>query len=208
MEKEILRQILNQLDHFRNDQIVLLIIVFFVFIIISILQGVYTSRLIDKYRNELKKNEIKFSVFNELQINKLSSLFELTSELKGEIAKIHNELKANDIKLDIEKWKANYREFDAYYTSNRYIVPRPMKLLISDTTKKLSSFNFNIGLLKERLELTSHLLTDISDEERNKCLGIIESEIKDYNFYNETLEIMIFCEQLKEMIEEYFEKLE
>jgi hypothetical protein len=63
-------------------------------------------------------------------------------------------------------------------------------------------------LLNEKLELTSNNKKNILDEELKECLGLIENQIMDYNFQNETLEIMIFCEKLKEMIEDYFEKLE
>jgi hypothetical protein len=208
MEKEILSQILSQFDNFKKDQIILLIVVLLIFIIINILQAVYTSRLIDKYRNDLKKKEIRFSVFNELQINKLSRLFELTTELKAELAVIHNRLASDEKTIDIEIWTTNYQEFDSFYGSSKYIVPKKIKTMISNTTKKLIDFNCNIGLLNEKLELTSNNKKNILDEELKECLGLIENQIMDYNFQNETLEIMIFCEKLKEMIEDYFEKLE
>ncbi|MGV8826716.1 MAG: hypothetical protein ACWA6U_00220 [Breznakibacter sp.] len=208
MEKEIIRQILCQFNDFKKDQIILIIVVLVLFIIINILQAVYTSRLIDKYRNDLKKKEIRFSVFNELQINKLSRLFELTTELKTDLAVIYNRLVSNEKTIDIKIWTSNYQEFDSFYGSSKYIVPKKIKTMISNTTKKLIDFNCNIGLLNEKLELTSNNKKNISAEKLEECLGLIENQIKDYNFHNETLEIMIFCEELKEMIEDCFEKME
>jgi hypothetical protein len=206
MEKEILKQILSQLESFKSEQLWLLIILFLLFLIISIFQAVYTSKLVDKYRNELKKNELKFSIFNELQIKQLSILFELTNNLKSISASIYGYIKDSDSKsLNLKEWDNIYREFNTNYSANSYIIPKNMKVLILEYSKNSHEFNCNIHLLKEKHGYDS---IDMSDDEKTECLVIIEKEIYEYKFEKEILNIMIFCEKLKESIDEYFETLE
>ncbi|CAL2090564.1 conserved hypothetical protein [Tenacibaculum sp. 190524A05c] len=207
MEKEIIKQLLEQLNDFKKDQLILLIVVFFVFLIINILQAVYTSRLVDKYRNELKKKEMKFSIFNELQINKLSSLFDLASDLKAGSAIIYNRINnSNEQPLELEKWKNSYEEFDLFYSSNKYIIPKSIKELVSENQKRLGDFNLNIIFYNEKLEIENSSENEISDN--HESLSLINKHIISYDFKKESLEIMLFSEKIKVIIEEYFEKLE
>jgi len=204
MEKEALRQILNQLENFKSEQLLVLIILFFLFLIINIAQAIYTSRKIEKYRNQLKKNEMKFSIFNELQIRQLSILFDLSNNLKSSVVPIYNYLKnSEDTSLKLIEWEKNYLKFNLNYSSNSYIIPKNIKNLILDYNKKSIDFNCNIFLLNEKHSYNSDML----DEDKKECIAIIDKKIDNYNFKKESLKIMLFCEELKVLIEEYFEEL-
>ena len=125
MEKEILKQILSQFESFKSEQLWLLIILFLLFLIISIFQAVYTSRLVDKYRNEMK-----FSIFNELQIKQLSILFELTNKLKSTSAGVYSYIKgSNSRSLNLTEWDNIYKEFYINYSANRYIIPKNLSMI-------------------------------------------------------------------------------
>ncbi len=207
MEKEILNRILSQLDDLKKEQLFLLLIVFFVFIVIQLIQAVYTSRLIDKYRNELKKKEMKFSVFNELQIHKLSSLFSIISDLKSGAASVYSRIKdSSEESLELGKWKNSYKEFDFFYSSNKYIIPKSIKELVSEYQGKLIQFNLNVLLYNMKLEILNSDSEEVGDKKKN--LNLINKKIGSYDFYNESLDVMIFSEKIKTIIEEYFEELE
>ena len=60
------------------------LIIFFVFalltVLINIIQNIIITRKLEKYKSELKKSELKFSVYNQLQIESLSKLFQQLTE--------------------------------------------------------------------------------------------------------------------------------
>lgn len=207
MEKEIINQITNQLSQFKSQQLMILIILFLLFTIITILQAVYTSRLIEKYKNQLKKTELKFSVFNEIQITKLSEFYTLINELKATLAGLFSKLERNENKIELGKWESSYVQFDEFYSSNKYILPKKIKEIIDSNKNLLINYNGNIGLLKEKFELVNNRVQDISDEDKTKCLKLIDNEILDFNFKKSTLDLMIVAEKLKVHIEEYFDKI-
>jgi hypothetical protein len=208
MEKEIIKQIADLLAQFNNQQLLILIIAFLLFTIIAILQTVYTSRLIEKYRNQLKKAELKFSVFNEMQITKLSEFYTLTKELKGALAILFGVLERNQNKIELVKWESSYTLFDDFYTSNKYIIPRTIKELMDTNKNLLIRYNVNISLLKEKLELVNNRIHDISMEDKLKSLELIDNEILEFDFKKMTIELMILAESIKVHIEEYFDKIE
>lgn len=208
MEKEIINQIVNQFDRFKNHQLLILLIAFFIFTLVTILQTVYTSRLVEKYRNQLKKTELKFSVFNEMQISKLSDLFALANNLKGTLAAIVGSIERNEDQLKLSNWKSSYDEFDSFYSSNKYIIPKQIKLVMTENKNKLIDYNGNISLLKEKFDLIYNRIEDITEEDKRKSLELIDREIIEFNSKRSTLELMLFAENIKVYIEEYFEKIE
>jgi hypothetical protein len=209
MEKEIIKQIATQIDSFKDNQLLLLIVLFLLFTLTTVFQTVYTSRLIGKYRNQLKKAELKFSVFNEIQISKLSKMYAFTSSLKGALAQILGSIERNDNKIKIDDWTTSYLEFDEFYTNSKYIIPKPIRQLIADKKHlTLSNYNINIFLLREKYDLEFDRIESITEEEKEKSQGLIDKELSDFNPRKSTLELMLLTEKVKVYIEDYFEKIE
>jgi hypothetical protein len=72
-----INQILN--DHFaeyKEYHIFALIILTLIIAIFQIFQTVFVTKKIEKFKNELKRSEIKFSRFNNLQIDALKSIYD------------------------------------------------------------------------------------------------------------------------------------
>ncbi len=185
----------------------ILIIAFLLFTIITILQTAYTSTLIEKYKNQLKKSELKFSVFNEIQITKLSEFYTIIEDLKTALAGLFGKLKRNENKLDLGKWKSSYSQFDEFYSSNKYIIPKVIKEIIDSNQKLLIDYNGNIALLKEKFELVNNDIQDITSEDKLESLKLIDNEILGFDFKKSTLELMIVSESVKVHIEEFFDKI-
>ncbi|MGZ4056959.1 MAG: hypothetical protein ACXVPU_16755 [Bacteroidia bacterium] len=208
MEKEIINQIVNQLNSFKNHQLLILIIAFLLFTLVTISQTIYTSKLIEKFRNQLKKAELKFSVFNEMQISKLSELFVLTNNLKGALAEILGSIERSENQIKLGNWKSSYSEFDKFYSSNKYIIPSRIKLLMTDNQNNLINYNANICLLKEKFDLVDNKIENLTEKEKLKSLEMIDYEIFGFNSKKSAIELMILAENIKVYIEEYFDNIE
>ena len=206
MEKEIIERIIKELDVLKDEQIFLLIILLLVFVLANIVQAVYTSRLVEKYRNELRKKEIKFTALNELQLKKLSTLFELISNIKSSTAQIYNGIK-NGIGSEIieTNYSESYQYFSNFCHLNRYAFPKNIKKAIKDNNKIVKDLNYNIMLLNKKILIENEFAHSPENDEQ---IAIIDSQIENYNFESETLQVMKFGEELRNLIDEYFEKLE
>lgn len=209
MEKEIIWQITTQIDNLKDHQLLVIVILFIVFIIISVFEAVYTSRLIEKYRNQLKKTELKFSVFNELQISKLSEFYVVANDLKSGLVQILSSINQGEYLVSIDKWEIAYQEFKSFLSKNKYIIPREIKQLITESKYiTLSEYDVNIQLTLKLDNLYSNRVNNISLEEKIKCQNLIEAELGDFSPRKATLEMMIIMESIKTCIEEYFENIE
>lgn len=203
MEKEILSKILEQLEQAGNDQLLILIGMFGGMLLINLLQAVYTSRIVEQYKNELKKREVKFSVFNQIQIEKLSELFELAHEFKSSTASfvvISEENRLNEI-TGFNGLDSSYDAISDCYSRNRYIFPQNIKSHFKNHEKDLMDFKFNIEFLIQKNEITNSV-----EENQITNLELIDKEIGAYNYEKGSLEVMLFCEKLKVLIEEHFEE--
>lgn len=209
MEKEIVNQIVALLEQFESNQLSLLIAMFFVMFLVNVFQAVYTSRVVERYKNELKKKEMKFSVYNQIQIEKLSELFEFAHDLKCSAVSVSRRSNEPESSIaDINGFDVNYEKFDDCYSKHRYILPRKIKSHIKDGSKLLSEFKCNISLLVHKNEILS-LNENLDDKQENiNNIEIIDREIEGYNFERAPLEVMLFCEELKVLIEDYFDELE
>jgi hypothetical protein len=202
MEKKIIELLIEQLDEFKKDQLLLLLIILIVSISINVLQTIYTSRKIDKYRNQLNKSVLKFSLFNELQIKSLSKLYELANQLKFGASVIYGVLESNNSnEIEIESWVKAYADFEKFNDSNKYILPKALKELISEKDIELFNYNKYIGIYN--LKIRAAKLKD-GKELHNQ----MNSDLEKYDCTINSLETMLFSENIKTIIDKYFEKIE
>lgn len=205
MDKEILKKVLEHIEQFGSDQLLILSGVFVGMLFINLAQAIYTSRAVDKYKNELKKKELKFSVYNQIQIEKLSELFELAHELKCSTSPIVVLIKKSlDKVTDLNDLDDSYELLKNCYSKNRYIFPKKIKSHFEKSMPTVSDFKFNILFLIEK----NAILSSNEEEDRIHNLELIKREIGDYEFKKGSLEVMLFCERLKVLIEEHFEEWE
>lgn len=208
MDKEILKKVLEQIEQSGSDQLLILAGMFIGVILINLLQAIYTSRIVDKYKNELKKQEVKFSVYNQIQIEKLSLLFEVSHDHKFSASTFVGLSKKSlsDI-TDLHGYDITYEALSDCYSRNRYIFPKEIKDHIQSDKNILSDFELKISFLITKNEILS-CNEDEDQKDRISNLELIESEIGGYNFEKGSLEVMFFCESLKVLIENHFEEWE
>ncbi|QKJ62808.1 hypothetical protein [Flavobacterium sp. M31R6] len=77
ISKDDLEQLLEKyFSDYSSSHIYLLIGFFVTTVLFQILQAIYVSNKIEKFKNELKRSEIKFSRFNTLQIDALKLIYD------------------------------------------------------------------------------------------------------------------------------------
>ncbi|EID4389959.1 hypothetical protein LBY38_002235 [Vibrio vulnificus] len=207
MEKEIVTQVMLLLEQSKDDQFWTLIVLFFGVVILNLLQAIYTARIIDKYRNNLKRQEVKFSVYNQIRIEKLSELFELAHEMKCASASIVMITEKKEEKpFDTEELVSCYERLSESYSKNRYIFPSDIKENFSDKIDSLNKLRCKSVILSEKYSMlcSSDYKNNPTDLMNVENLQLIEDTLGDYDFRKGALEAMLFCERLKVKIEEHF----
>lgn len=206
MEKEIVSQIVEVLEKSGHDQLWYLIALFVGVTLVNLGGAVYTTRLVDRYKNELKKKEVKFSVYNQIQIEKMSELFELSHELKCCTSAYVSKFKKNAEPLDLPDQTEFIEAYDALsdcFSKNRYIFPQDVKAHFKLGDSTVHNFRFNVAFLIEKIQLSN-----IADEDFTEEIELTEQEIGDYRFDKGSFETMLFCEELKVLIETHFSEWE
>lgn len=209
MEKEILAQITSLLEKSKEEQLGVLIALFIGIVLLNLLLAIYTSRVVDKYRNSLKRQEVKFSVYNQIQIKKLSELFEIAHEMKCACSAVSRIVEEDLVEeFDAAKLEDCHERMVECFSKSRYIFPEDIKKHFFDGSKELSDFRFNSALLSSKYKILNYsdYKENPSDGEEN--LDLIAKHIGNYRFDKGVLQAMIFCETLKVKIEEHFKDWE
>lgn len=135
----------------------------------------------------------------------MSELFELSHELKCCASAYVSKFKKNAELHELPDQTEFIEAYDALrdcFSKNRYIFPQDVKAHFKLGHPKVNNFRFNVALLIKKIELSN-----ISDEDFTE-IELVEQEIGDYRFDKGSLETMLFCEELKVLIETHFAEWE
>lgn len=93
----------------------------------GIFEKVSTARVIDSYRSELKRNEARFSLYNQMQVKSLGEFFEHLSSMDLIVSKMGGDHKDGKIsEKDYSNWLASAKSARKVYVSNKYVFPKSM----------------------------------------------------------------------------------
>ncbi len=129
--EDLLKDLLEK--EFKNyEEYHLYVLIGFVVIItfIQLLQTLYVSRKIEKFKNQLKKTEIKFSKYSQLQIEALSQIYELVDDFDLNNRNISVNLKnvSPEYKKNITtEWLSTFNKFYFSFSKKKYILPKHIK---------------------------------------------------------------------------------
>ncbi len=136
--EQLIRQILDKyFSDFKQYHLLILVITILVIALLQFVQSIYVNRRIEKFKNFLKKSEIKFSRFNELQINALRTIyhlltnFQLSNDLifKCEPDTIGHER----LKKRIGEWIKNYIACFNEFSREKILLTKEIKDLFEKT---------------------------------------------------------------------------
>lgn len=191
------------------------LIIFFVFalltILINIIQNIIITRKLEKYKSELKKSELKFSVYNQLQIESLSKLFQQLTEFKDTTSIISkSESKSPESYQQIAViWSDKFFETTKLFSKEKYILPKNIK---NQYTEIHQNFKTLFEYIKDEKELKSNFFTDevgdIIFEGDYQNLNELTEKIQKFNRNDIFAKAINEIELVRKEIEKYFEKLE
>ena len=191
------------------------LIIFFVFalltVLINIIQNIIITRKLEKYKSELKKSELKFSVYNQLQIESLSKLFQQLTEFKDTTSIISkSESKSPESYQQIAViWSNKFFETTKMFSKEKYILPKNIK---NRYTEIHQNFKTLFEYIKNEKELKSNFFTnevgDLIFEGDYQNLNELTEKIQKFNRDDIFAKAINDIELVRKEIEKLFEKLE
>ena len=191
------------------------LIIFFVFalltVLINIIQNIIITRKLEKYKSELKKSELKFSVYNQLQIESLSKLFQQLTEFKDTTSIISkSESKSPESYQQIAViWSNKFFETTKMFSKEKYILPKNIK---NRYTEIHQNFKTLFEYIKNEKELKSNFFTnevgDVIFEGDYQNLNELTEKIQKFNRDDIFAKAINDIELVRKEIEKHFEKLE
>lgn len=191
------------------------LIIFFVFalltVLINIIQNIIITRKLEKYKSELKKSELKFSVYNQLQIESLSKLFQQLTEFKDTTSIISkSESKSPESYQQIAViWSNKFFETTKIFSKEKYILPKNIK---NRYTEIHQNFKTLFEYIKNEKELKSNFFTnevgDLIFEGDYQNLNELTEKIQKFNRDDIFAKAINDIELVRKEIEKHFEKLE
>lgn len=191
------------------------LIIFFVFalltVLINIIQNIIITRKLEKYKSELKKSELKFSVYNQLQIESLSKLFQQLTEFKDTTSIISkSESKSPESYQQIAViWSNKFFETTKMFSKEKYILPKNIK---NRYTEIHQNFKTLFEYIKNEKELKSNFFTnevgDLIFEGDYQNLNELTEKIQKFNRNDIFAKAINDIELVRKEIEKHFEKLE
>lgn len=155
--EELIKQVLNEyFVDFKKYHLFILICFVIIIGLIQLLQSLWVSNKIEKFKTDLKKSEIKFSRFNELQINSLRNIyhklvaFQLANSLifKSKPKTVGH----SKYKNRINEWIKSYIECANEFAREKILLTDELKSLFSRTLKDFEEVKAILMTEKENLD--------------------------------------------------------
>jgi hypothetical protein len=172
MEDRLIKLILEANSEYQTNMIWILA---GCFLLITVIQAVVQARIIDGFRSDLKKSEMRFSTYNELQIKALSAYYEKASSLLRTTDRIMPIVKRDGHPTTHYKtWIDRRKILEVSYADHKYVFPEIFHKQLDVLHKKMAT-----------LDRMSYLQTCIvslytDDTQRYFAYGEAQEELKEY----------------------------
>mgnify|MGYP003672286779 CR=1 FL=1 len=200
-------------SEYKDYHIYALIILTLIMIVFQILQTIFVSRKIERFKNELKRSEIKFSRFNNLQIDALKSIYDnlVTFHYKNFRLFFPSTYGHGSLKVKMDEWKSEFNSIMDIFHREKILLPSDLKNKVKDFEIK---FNVIFMALKNELQSISEMEEYDGTEDVQILYGNPEKEVESIKSRIERLKKITEIEQsektikdLRQNIEDYFESL-
>lgn len=181
--------------------------------VINIFFSIWSTSLKDKkielLKNELKKKEIRFLLYNEMQIKALSKLYQLLVDFQKKtiLIKESNEVSVEKYKNLVQHWIIIYIKCSDEFSKEKYILPKEIKYsysaLLGDFRDLMTLINY------EKQFKNLFYINEIGETELGgdyKDLDKISSKLKELNRTIIMSNSIQKTSSLREEIEKYFEE--
>lgn len=208
---DIIKQILKEyFSNYTEYHLYILLAFTIIIALIQIIQAVWISKRIETFKNELKKSEIKFSRYNEMQIKTLSESYNLLSEFNESTLNTTNGNHSPEVMRQLtKKWLEDYYNFHRHYSKNRFI-------FLSSTKVKLSLIFATFEKMKTIVKIEQDYSRIHFTDEHGSVqfagnyddLAKIHKELNKLDKNTTIKYVLANIESLKKDIEDYFTNLE
>lgn len=214
--EELVKQVLEKyFTEYKSYHLYILIGFTIVIALFQIIQTLIITNKVEKYKNELKKSEIKFSRYNELQISILRKIyhqlasFQLANNLLFKIEP--NSIGHSKLKSRINEWIKNYIECANELAREKILLPQEIKELFSKTIRDFDDVKKilvdeieNLNYLEMEYSGNWNSMYDFKDNE----LEVITKKLSLLKERNSIKNSDKHIRELRVKIEEVFEKME
>ena len=210
--EELIEDALNKYFTDYKDYHLIILIAFVVIIaILQIAQGLWVNERINKFKSALKKSEIKFSKFSEMQIEALNEIFELLTDFRQISLLTDKKLNTSSPELTkkiTEKWLITYNNVYSTFSKKRHILPKDIKQKFASILTELEKAG---KYVKSEKDLSAMFNTwnngevDFmgDEEERYK----LEMDVKTYKEDGLLKGTIKNINEIRKQIEKYFETI-
>jgi len=212
MSEDLIRKVLEEyLIEYKESHTIIIIVVLIIIALISTIQYIWTIRKIEGFKSELKKSQIKFSFYNELQIKSLSKIFTTLTDFKRITANISQSKNDNPehYKKIASLWLKSFIETTEIFSYEKYILPVDLKNKYSYLISNFYTLNELIG--KEKQLKSLYYTNESGDVELggdNEDLNNIHKQLKEFNKQGVFSLAISSIDNLRSQIEKYFESIE
>ena len=213
MEEILLKQLKNDLREYKEYMIYILIIFSLIIALMQFLYNLYLSKKIESFKNDLKKDEIKFNRHTEMQIECLKNLYSNVVDFHSNFLAFTSPkfFTQSHFKKTYDNLSSNFGSNMEYFHKNKILLTDE---IINQIGVIFNKFKIIEKLYLQQLENLIEIEAYHESDDPQKIYGNVESEIdsikKRLNLILETTEASTFEEEIKELrklVENYFSKL-
>lgn len=155
---ELIKQALEEyFSDFKDYHLIILIAFTLVIALIQIIQSIIVTKKIESFKTDLKKSEIKFSRYNELQITALRQIYHQLDELQNANNLLFNtDIKTighDNFKIRIINWLRSYFVISNEFSKEKILLTPELKELYSKTITDFETVRKTMIVEKSNLEL-------------------------------------------------------
>ena len=196
---------------FKRYHLIILIAFTVIIALIQVIQSILISKNIEKFKNDLKKSEIKFSKYNQLQVKALNELYPKLSELLINTALIQIEINnASPEKINTltKNWGESFAKVLKDFMLKRYILPIDIKKEYNILITQLSKVNLYIQAEQQMSSLYATVNDEVEfmgDTEERIEISDELNKLKKDGLLNDSVTAI---NKILSEIEQYFDRIE
>ncbi|WP_318308970.1 hypothetical protein [Flagellimonas crocea] len=191
----------------------IILIVFFILTVVSqIIQTIYVTKTVERFKNKLKKAEIKFSKFNQLQIESLAKIMNELSDFvlfSINITDIKSSQKSVEYKKEsLSEWQSSFNTIYQSILREKFLFPKQVKNEVSDLAVYAVEL---MEATKIYYKYYDYYFTDQSGEaiyEYDEFFNVAKKDYTETDLKTIAEKTVESIKRTRDVIEDYFETME
>jgi len=212
MDELIKKALETYFSDFKEYHLIILIGFTIIIALLQYNQNLRISRKIEEFKTDLKKSEIKFSKYNQLQIDALSKIYQLLSDFLEQtfiIGREMNSVSPERTNRTSKNWLILYKKVYFTFSKEKYILPKNIKEKYSSIIVQLENMS---GYIKSEKDMSAMFYTlengevEFMGDDQDRIT--LHDRLSKYNKNGEIKKTTENIIELRKEIEKYFENIE